>query len=73
KPRLLHQLTSALADGSWTDLRRLFHVLAPLAQAYALGSILGAVLLAAIAYWLALTSVRTSRRHIAQHQTPKNQ
>jgi uncharacterized protein (DUF2062 family) len=64
KPRLLKELTSALADGSWTDFRHLAHALTPLAWAYALGSTLGALVLALIAYRVALAAIVAHRRRL---------
>jgi hypothetical protein len=64
KPRLLKELTSALADGSWTDFRHLAHALTPLAWAYALGSTLGALILALIAYRVALAAIVAHRRRL---------
>lgn len=71
KRRLVPQLTSALAN--WRDFRHLAHVLTPFAWAYALGSTLGALVLAFIAYRLSLTMIRAHRRHLAQQQGHKNQ
>ena len=58
KPRLLHESDRALADGSWSDFRRLAHTLTPLAWAYVLGSTLGAIVLALIAYRVSLAADR---------------
>lgn len=66
KPRLLAELTAALANGSWTDFRRLAHALTPLAWAYVLGSTLGAIILSVIAYRVALTMIVAHRRRIGQ-------
>ncbi|HEY2432175.1 MAG TPA: DUF2062 domain-containing protein [Vicinamibacterales bacterium] len=62
KPRLLKELTAALADGSWTDFRLLAHALTPLAWAYVLGSTVGAILLSLIAYRVSLTMIVAHRR-----------
>lgn len=64
KPRLLKDLTSALADGSWTDFRHLAHALTPLAWAYVLGSTIGAVVLSLVAYRVSLTMIVAHRRRI---------
>src|SRR3954465_5441859 len=45
KPKLLRELTQALADASWADFRRLAHALTPLGWAFVLGSTLGAIVL----------------------------
>lgn len=66
KPRLLKELTAALADGSWTNFRHLAHALTPLAWAYALGSTVGAIILALIAYRVALAAIVAHRRRLGQ-------
>ena len=66
KPRLLAELTAALANGSWTDFRRLAHALTPLAWAYVLGSALGAIILSLVAYRVALAMIVAHRRRIRQ-------
>ena len=68
QPRLLKELTSALADAQWADFRRLAHALTPLAWAYVLGSTLGAIALAVIAYRVALTMIEAHRRRLAFSQ-----
>jgi uncharacterized protein len=65
-PGLLRELTSAVADASWSDFRAVVGTLAPLAWAYVLGSTLGALILAAIAYRLALAAVLAHRARHAQ-------
>ena len=60
-PGLLRQLTSAVADASWSGFRTIAADLAPLAWAYVLGSTLGALILAAIAYRAALAAVLAHR------------
>jgi uncharacterized protein (DUF2062 family) len=62
-PGLLRELTEALADASWGEFRRLAHALTPLAWAFVLGSTLGALLLAAVAYRVSLAMIVTHRRH----------
>jgi uncharacterized protein (DUF2062 family) len=64
KPRLLRELSAALADGSWTDFRHLAHALTPLAWAYALGSTIGAIILAVVAYRVALAAIIAHRRRL---------
>jgi hypothetical protein len=66
KPRLLGELTRALRDASWTDFRLLAHTLTPLAWAYVLGSTMGAIVLALIAYRVSLTMIVAHRRRISQ-------
>ena len=74
RPRLLRDLTDAVAAFSWTDTRALLHALTPLAWAYVLGSTIGAVILAAIAYRVSLGVIEAHRRHLALlHQPKQNQ
>jgi uncharacterized protein (DUF2062 family) len=62
KPKLLTELSQVLADWSWADFRRFAHALTPLAWAYVLGSTLGAILLALIAYRVSLAMIVAHRR-----------
>lgn len=71
RPRLLHDLSEAVAAFSWTDTRALLHALTPLAWAYALGSMIGAIILAAIAYRVALGVIEAHRRRLAMLHEPK--
>jgi uncharacterized protein len=66
RPGLMRELTRALADASWADFRLLAHALTPLAWAFALGSTLGAIVLAFIAYRVSLTMIVAHRRRIGQ-------
>jgi uncharacterized protein (DUF2062 family) len=66
-PGLLKDLTEALTDASWADFRRLAHALTPLLWAYGLGSTLGAIVLALLAYRVALAAV-IAHRHRLEHQ-----
>ena len=66
KPRLLGELTAALADASWADFRRLAHALTPLAWAYVLGSTIGAIVLAIIAYRVSLAMIVAHRRRAGE-------
>jgi uncharacterized protein len=73
QPGLLKELTSALAEAQWADFRQLAHALTPLAWAYVLGSTLGAIALALIAYRVALTMIEAHRRHLIHSpQTTEN-
>jgi uncharacterized protein (DUF2062 family) len=72
-PGLLKELTSALTDASWADFRRLLHALTPLAKAYALGSTLGAIVLALVGYRVALAMIVAHRRHLAHQKELENQ
>src|SRR3954470_14518547 len=61
-PGLLRELTDALRDASWGEFRRLAHALWPLAWAFVLGSTLGALALAAVAYRMSLRLIVAHRR-----------
>jgi hypothetical protein len=71
-PGLLTEMTAALGSASWRDLRNLAPGLTPLLSAYALGSTLGAVVLALGSYRLALAMILAHRRHLAHghHDEP---
>lgn len=73
KPGLLKELSSALTDASWADFRHLLHALTPLLKAYVLGSTLGAIALAVVAYQVALAMIVAHRRRLAHQQHPDNQ
>jgi uncharacterized protein (DUF2062 family) len=66
KPKLVGELTSAIADASWADFGRLAQAFTPLAWAYVLGSTLGAIVLALIAYRVSLAMIVAHRRRIGQ-------
>jgi uncharacterized protein (DUF2062 family) len=68
---LLRDFTAAVADVSWTDFKLLAGSLAPLAWAYMLGSTLGALILAAIAYRVALTAILAHRSRVASMKQVK--
>ena len=59
---LLEELGAALASGSWTEMRSHAAKLAPLAWAYTLGSTLGAIILAAVAYRVSYVMIVTHRQ-----------
>jgi uncharacterized protein len=61
-PGLLRELTEALRDASWGEFRRLAHALWPLAWAFVLGSTLGALALAGVAYRTSLAMIVAHRR-----------
>jgi uncharacterized protein (DUF2062 family) len=63
-PNLLRDLQGALADASWADFRHLGHALTPLLWGYVLGSTIGAVILALIAYRVALAMIIAHRRRV---------
>jgi uncharacterized protein (DUF2062 family) len=66
-PGLLRDLTDALTAASWGEFRALFHALMPLLWAYGLGSLIGAGILAFVAYRLSLAMIVAHRRHLALH------
>jgi uncharacterized protein (DUF2062 family) len=71
-PRLLQDLTVAVTQISWPEFRRVAGTMAPLVWAYTLGSTLGAMALAGLAYWLSLSMILAHRRHKAVHQKANN-
>jgi uncharacterized protein (DUF2062 family) len=70
-PNLLRDLQAALAEASWADFRQLGHALTPLAWAYVLGSTIGAIILAAIAYRVAFAMIVAHRRRVEMSQQVK--
>jgi uncharacterized protein (DUF2062 family) len=73
-PRVLAELSTAVAAGSWRDFLRIAETLTPLAWSYFLGSTIGAVVLAAIAYRVALTMILAHRRRLdSKQQVPPTQ
>jgi uncharacterized protein (DUF2062 family) len=72
-PRLLQDLSAAFRDSSWSDFRLLAHALKPLLWSYVLGSTIGALVLAFIAYRVALATIVAHRRHLARQQDHKGQ
>jgi uncharacterized protein (DUF2062 family) len=74
RPRLLRDLSDAIATFSWTDTKSLLHALTPLAWAYVLGSTIGAIILAIVAYRVALGVIIAHRRRLAHiHQVKPDQ
>lgn len=71
-PRLLAQLRDSLAHDSWANFRHLARSLAPLLWAYGLGSTIGAILLALVAYRVALVMIVRHRRKLAIGHTPEH-
>ena len=70
-PGLLKELTDALADASWADFRHLAHALTPLLWGFGLGSLIGAVILAFVAYRVSLAMVIAHRRHLENQEQSK--
>lgn len=73
-PGLFQDLREALSDASSGEFRRLAHALAPLVWAFVLGSMIGAIALAATAYRISLAMIVAHRRHVAiRHPERKEQ
>ena len=70
-PGLLKEMRDAFDGVSWGEFRSLAKALTPMLWAYALGSMIGAVTLAVVAYRGALTMIVAHRRRIAAHKHPK--
>jgi uncharacterized protein (DUF2062 family) len=70
-PGLLREMTEAATLASWREFWQMAHTLTPLVWAYTLGSTLGAIALAAVAYRVSLALILTHRRH--SHKTPESQ
>jgi len=60
-PGLLKEFREALTDASWGEFRSLAKTLTPLVWSYALGSLIGAVGIAAVAYRASLTMIVAHR------------
>ena len=71
-PDLLADLRDLLRHDSWRELRLLARSLAPMLWAFALGSLLGAIALALVAYRAALTMIVRHRRRAASARTPEH-
>jgi uncharacterized protein len=62
-PGLLKEFREALTGVSWGEFRSLAKTLSPLIWSYALGSTIGGVALAIVAYKASLTMIVARRRH----------
>jgi hypothetical protein len=71
-PGLLKEFREALTDASWGEFRSLVKTLSPLLWSYALGSIVGAVGIAAVAYRASLTMIVAHRRHASLERHTKD-
>ncbi len=67
-PGLLKDLRESLADASWGEFRSLARSLTPLLWAFGLGSTIGAVGLAVVAYRACFVMIVAHRRHAAANQ-----
>ena len=63
-PGLLKEFREALTDASWGEFRSLMKTLSPLVWSYALGSTIGGVILALVAYKASLTMIVAHRRNV---------
>lgn len=72
-PGVLTEMTSALSYASWADFRNLARTLAPLVWAFFLGSTIGAVVLALVAYRVSLATIVAHRRRVEHHQPKPGQ
>jgi uncharacterized protein (DUF2062 family) len=66
QPRALEEAMRAVSAASWGEFADLAKHLAPLMWAYTLGSTVGAILLALIAYRVSLAMIVTHRKLMAQ-------
>lgn len=71
-PGLLKDFRLALTDASWGEFRSFAKTLTPLLWSYALGSLLGAAVLALTAYRASLTMIVAHREHIESQQTEED-
>ena len=71
-PGLLKDFREALTDASWGEFRSLVKTLTPLMWSYALGSLVGAAALAAVAYRASLTMIVARRRHVIEESHPED-
>jgi uncharacterized protein (DUF2062 family) len=63
-PGLLKDFREALTDASWGEFRRFAKTLTPFLWSYALGSLIGAGILAVAAYRIALTMIVAHRQQV---------
>lgn len=69
-PGLLEELTAAVASVSWARFRAVASDLKPLVWAYFVGSTLGSIALAALAYRVSLVLILAHRAH-SGHDSPQ--
>lgn len=68
-PGLMEDLSKVVSDVSWDAFREMGRTLTPLLWSFTLGSTIGALGLAAVAYRLSLAMILTHRRHQAHHRS----
>ena len=71
-PGFWKDLRDAMTDASWGEFRTFARTLTPYLWAYALGSMIGAVALAIIAYRASLTMIVAHRRHLVATRSPED-
>jgi uncharacterized protein (DUF2062 family) len=71
-PGLLKDFRDALTDASWGEFRSLAKALTPLMWSYALGSLIGAIAIATVAYRASLTMIVAHRRRIKTDTQPED-
>jgi uncharacterized protein (DUF2062 family) len=69
-PGVLEGFMDGLQNRSWTELRAAAMALKPVLWAYTLGSLIGAVVLAGIAYRVAFVMISTHRKHLQRSTRP---
>jgi uncharacterized protein len=67
-PGMIDRLGDALDTRSWSAMRSALAALKPVLWAFTLGSTIGAVLLALIAYRVAFVMISTHRKHLQRSQ-----
>ena len=70
-PGVIKELRAALDGVSWGEFRTLAKALTPMLWAYAVGSTIGALALAGVAYRVALTMIVAHRRRLASQDDQK--
>lgn len=71
-PGLLATVRESLSNDSWAEFRHLARTLTPLLWAFGLGSLIGAVVLALVAYRGALAMIVSHRRRAASAHHPEH-
>ena len=69
QPRAIQEVIGAVAATAWHNPRDVTRILAPYLWAYALGSTIGAILLAVVTYYVALATIQAHRRHLELKHT----
>lgn len=70
-PGLLQEFTETLTSASWGEFQQLLRTLTPLVWSFAVGSTVGAIVLAAVGYRVSLSMIVAHRRRLlARSQHP---